>query len=107
MSLLQIYGGNIADRFNRRVLVAIGGFTNLTYLVLIPLGGNFWQLLAICALGGLGGAISMPAASALIVEEGRKFGMGSAIAIFDQYPLSFLLRRSYRGYRNYHVYLVY
>ena len=82
MSLLQIYGGNIADRFNRRVLVAIGGLTNLTYLVLIPLGGNFWQLLAICALGGLGGAISMPAASALIVEEGRKFGMGSTIAIF-------------------------
>jgi MFS family permease len=82
MSLLQIYGGNIADRFNRRVLVIIGGLTNLIYLILIPLGGNFWQLLAICALGGLGGAISMPAASALIVEEGRKFGMGSTIAIF-------------------------
>jgi len=82
MSLLQIYGGNIADRFNRRVLVIIGGLTNLIYLALIPLGGNFWQLLAICALGGLGGAISMPAASALIVEEGRKFGMGSTIATF-------------------------
>ncbi len=82
MSLLQIYGGNIADRYNRRVLIAIGGLTNLTYLVLIPLGVNFWQLLAICALGGLGGAISMPAASALIVEEGRKFGMGSTIAMF-------------------------
>lgn len=82
MSLLQIYGGNIADRFNRRALIAIGGLTNLTYLVLIPLGVNFWQLLVICALGGLGGAISMPAASALIVEEGRKFGMGSTIAMF-------------------------
>lgn len=33
-------------------------------------------------LCGLGGAISMPAASALTVEEGRKFGMGSTIAIF-------------------------
>ncbi len=82
MSLLQIYGGNIADRFNRRVLVIIGGLTNLIYLALIPLGGNFWQLLVICTLGGLGGAISMPAASALIVEEGRKFGMGSTIATF-------------------------
>jgi len=82
MSLLQLYGGSIADRFNRRALVVVGSLTNLTYLALIPLGGNFWQLLAICALGGLGGAISMPAASALTVEEGRKFGMGSTIAVF-------------------------
>jgi len=82
MSLLQIYGGNIADRFNRRALVIVGSLINLIYLVLIPLGGNFWQLLVICALGGLGGAISMPAASALVVEEGRKFGMGSTIALF-------------------------
>ncbi len=82
MSLLQAYGGNIADRFNRRVLIVVGSLINLTYLALIPLGGNFWQLLVICTLGGLGGAISMPAASALIVEEGRKFGMGSTIATF-------------------------
>ena len=82
MSLLQVYGGNIANRFNRQALVALGSIINVTYLVLIPLGGNFWQLLAICALGGLGGAVSMPAASALTVEEGRKFGMGSTIAVF-------------------------
>jgi len=49
---------------------------------LIPLAYNFWQLLALCILGSLGSAISVPAASALAVEEGRKFGMGSAIAMF-------------------------
>lgn len=82
MSLLGAATGKIADRFNRRVLVALGSLTNLTFLALIPLGGNFWQLLGICALGGLGGAIAMPAASALIVEEGRRFGMGSTMGIF-------------------------
>ena len=82
MAFLQIYGGNIADRFNRRVLVIIGGLANLTFLALIPLGGNFWQLLGICALGGVAGAISIPALSALTVEEGRRFGMGSAMAMF-------------------------
>jgi len=82
MSLLQVYGGNIADRFNRRVLVALGNLINLTFLALIPLGGNFWQLLGLCALQGLGGAISMPASSALTVEEGRRFGMGSVMGIF-------------------------
>lgn len=82
MSLLQVYGGNIADTFNRRVLIVVGSLTNLTYLALIPLGGNFWQLLGICALGGVGGAIALPAASALTVVEGRRFGMGSTIAVF-------------------------
>ena len=83
MSLLGVYGGNIADRFNRRVLVTVGGLINLTFLALIPLAHSFWQLLGLCAFGGLGGAVSMPAASALTVEEGRKFGMGSTMAIFS------------------------
>ena len=82
MSLLEIPGGNIADRFNRKALVVVGSLINLTFLGLIPFTHNFWQLLGLCALQGLGGAISMPASSALTVEEGRKFGMGSTIAIF-------------------------
>ena len=82
MALLQPYSGNIADRFNRRTLVVLGSLTNFIFLALIPLAHNFWQLLGLCAFGGLSGAISMPAASALIVEEGRKFGMGSTIALF-------------------------
>ena len=81
MAVLQVYSGSIADRFNRRALVILGSLVNLTYLVLIPLAGNFWQLLGLSTLGGLGGAISLPAASALMVDEGRKFGMGSTIAI--------------------------
>jgi len=82
MSLLQVYSGNIADRFNRKALVVLGSAINLTFLGLVPFTHNFWQLLGLCALQGLGGAISMPAASALTVEEGRRFGMGSTIAIF-------------------------
>ena len=81
MALLQVYSGNIADRFNRRALVILGSLINLAFLALIPLMYSFWQLLGVCVLGGLGGAISMPAASALIVDEGRKFGMGSTIAV--------------------------
>lgn len=82
LSLLGIPSGRIADRFSRRALVVIGCLVSFTYLALIPLAYNFWQLLALCALGSLGSAISVPAASALVVEEGRKYGMGSAIAVF-------------------------
>ncbi len=82
LALLQVYSGNIADRFNRKAMVVVGSLINLTFLGLVPFTHNFWQLLGLCALQGLGGAISMPASSALTVEEGRKFGMGSTIAIF-------------------------
>ncbi|MBA7557470.1 hypothetical protein ES705_50228 [subsurface metagenome] len=81
MALLQVSSGNIADRFNRRALVVLGSLINFTYLALIPLAGNFGQLLGLSILGGLGGAVSLPAASALMVDEGRRFGMGSTIAI--------------------------
>ena len=81
LSLLQLYGGNIADRLNRRALVIVSSLGIAASIALIPLGGNFWQLLGICALGGISGAMATPAASALGVEEGRRFGMGSTIAI--------------------------
>lgn len=83
MALLQIFSGNIADRLNRRAMVILGSFVNITYLAMVPLTHSFWQLLGLCALGGIGGAISLPAASALTVDEGRKFGMASTIAIFN------------------------
>ena len=63
--------------------MVLGGVVNLAYLALIPQAHNFWHLLMFCILGGLGGAISMPAASALMVEEGKKFGMGSSVALFS------------------------
>jgi len=81
MSLLQPYCGHIADKVNRTVLVAISSLVNATSLALIPLGGNFGQLLGICALGGISGAMATPAASALSVGEGRRFGMGPTMAI--------------------------
>jgi len=82
MSLLQPLGGVLADRFSRMVLVIAGSLANIAFLALIPWGRNFFELLAICLAGSLGGSISMPAASAMIVEEGRRFGMGSTMAVF-------------------------
>ena len=82
MSALQLYAGRVADRLNRRTLVIFGHIITIGYLSLIPLTHNFWQLLGLCALSSIGSAASLPAASALIIEQGRKFGMGSTMAIF-------------------------
>jgi len=82
-AVLGIPSGRVADRYSRRMLVTIGGVVSFAYLALVPTAHEFWQLLMLCALGSLGGAIAMPAATALTVEEGRKFGMGATIAVFN------------------------
>ena len=73
--------GRLADRFNRKALVILGNIIYLITLVLIPLANTFWQQIWLCFPRAIGGAISMPAATALTVEEGRKFGMGSTMSI--------------------------
>jgi len=83
MSMLQICSGRMADRLNQKAMVILGGSISLAYLALIPLAQDFWELLGLCILGGLGGAISLPAASALVVGEGRKLGMGVSMGAFN------------------------
>lgn len=82
ISIPQIFSGKIADRFNRRGLVIAGCAVNLLFLALIPWAQNLWQLLVLCLFVGLGAALAMPAASAMTVEEGRTYGMGSAMGVF-------------------------
>ncbi len=81
ITLFQPYLGNIADRYNRRAMVILGSVINLAFLALIPMTHNFWQLLGLSAFGSLGAGISMPAATALSVGEGRRFGMGSTMSM--------------------------
>jgi len=82
MSFLQIFSGRLADIFDRRKLVAIGSLVEIVILCLTPFLQYFYQLLILCAIGGIGKAISIPAASGLTVGEGRKYGMGSVIGVF-------------------------
>jgi MFS family permease len=79
--LLTPLGGMMADRVNRRTLTIIGNIIFSSLLVAIPQTSNFGQLLAVMLIQGTAGAFVMPAASALAVEEGRKFGMGSTMSI--------------------------
>lgn len=83
MSLLGIPAGRIADRVSRRLLIIIGCLISSVFLIGVPLAHNFGLLLALVVLGSLGGAIAVPAGSALAVEEGRKYGMGSSIAYYS------------------------
>jgi MFS transporter, DHA1 family, multidrug resistance protein len=86
MLLISVFGpigGNIADRFSRRGLVLIGSILLLLPVGLVPLAGDFWQLFTLSALSAIGGGLAMAGASALSVNEGRRFGMGSAMGTIN------------------------
>lgn len=81
VTLLTPLGGIIADRFNRKPLAFVGLILFAVSLAAIPLTHSFWPLLAVLLIQGVTMAISQPAASALGVEEGRRYGMGSTMSV--------------------------
>jgi MFS family permease len=82
-ALFQVLSGRLADRFNKRLLVILGSLAMLVSMVLVPSAGSFWPLLVILAISTVGDATALPSASAMVVDEGRKYGMGVAMAVFN------------------------
>ena len=73
--------GIVADRLNRRTITILGSLLLTVFLAVIPVAGSFWPLLAILLVQGIGSSICSTASSALTVEEGRRFGMGSMMSM--------------------------
>ncbi len=82
-SLLQAPFGYLADRLTKRGLVFWGSFWFALCVGLIPHMKSFTQIFALNILLGCTGALPLPAANALVVEEGRRFGMGALMGIFS------------------------
>ncbi len=83
IALLQNPFGRLADRYNKFFLVLIGSSVGALALLLTPIARNFWELFLIASLMGLGGAVSMPSASAITVEVGQRLGMGVSMGLFN------------------------
>ncbi|MFC1898782.1 MFS transporter [Chloroflexota bacterium] len=81
MALSGPYWGNVADRFSRRTMIITGGIITSIFFILIPMMSNWWPLLLLCAFGGLGIAMVMPPLEAMAIDEGRKYGMGTAMSM--------------------------
>jgi MFS family permease len=82
-SFLQAPFGKLADRVSRKKLVIVGGFIASLAILLIPYTSDFTHLLVLNMAMGVAGAISLPAATALAIEEGRDMGMGAIMGVFD------------------------
>ncbi|MBW1989819.1 MAG: MFS transporter [Deltaproteobacteria bacterium] len=80
--MLQTPMGWVADRADKRLLVAAGGVCVLASVLLFLPAGGFWGLFRANTLFGVGGGVSTPALMALTVQEGKKTqSMGSVMAI--------------------------
>jgi MFS family permease len=80
--LLQTPMGLIADRFNKRALIATGGLLTAAAVFSFVYAQGFWGLFVSNVLFGVGGGISVPAVMAMTVIIGRKTdSMGSVMAL--------------------------
>ncbi|MCK5010523.1 MAG: MFS transporter [Deltaproteobacteria bacterium] len=82
-AILQLPFGKLADKLNRKKLVILGSIFYFSNVPFIPYTLNFAQILILNIILGLFGALSLPAASALTVREGKNYGMGPTMAIFN------------------------
>jgi MFS transporter, DHA1 family, multidrug resistance protein len=73
--------GRMADRYDRRRLVAIGLLGNAVFLFVLGFANTYWLAVMALMLMGAMGAISMVAASAMQVVAGRRVGMGTVLGL--------------------------
>jgi MFS family permease len=82
-ALLQSPMGVLADRYNKSLLLIVGGLTSsFGYFILIQ-SGNMTELFLIRLIISLGGALSIPALTAIVAEEGKKLGSGSTVGVYN------------------------
>lgn len=80
--LLQTPMGLLADRFNKRTFIAIGGLVTAGAVFSFVYVQGFWGLFVANVLFGIGGGISVPAVMAMTVIIGRRTdSMGSVMAL--------------------------
>jgi MFS transporter, DHA1 family, multidrug resistance protein len=82
-AVLMIPFGRVADRTNKRLIIVIGGIGAAVSIAITPLATGFGFLLALSILAGTVTAAEFPASSAMAVEEGRRYGMGSTMALMN------------------------
>ena len=75
--------GSMSDKLNRRWLVIFGGSMTALLTFCLPLAQSFGHLLALSVAIGIFSVVSLPASSALLVQEGNLYGMGLAMGIFN------------------------
>ncbi|WP_136526041.1 MFS transporter [Geomonas ferrireducens] len=83
MTLLLRPMGILSDRAPRPLLVLLGGGAVSLLYLLIPAATSFGSMLVLAVAIGVFSVVSQPASSALLVEEGTRYGMGATVGTFN------------------------
>ncbi|MFB0558035.1 MAG: MFS transporter [Candidatus Bathyarchaeia archaeon] len=82
-ALLQTPMGALADRYNKNLLLIAGGLvSSLGYFYMIHAGNSVELFLSRLVISA-GGALSIPALTAIVAEEGKMLGSGSTVGIYN------------------------
>lgn len=93
--VMQTPMGYMADRFNKRIMILIGGFIIAFAILLFNWADGFGDLFIANVLIGIGGGIAMPALMALAVLKGNTTkAMGSVMGIITMAHSSGMLTGS-------------
>lgn len=79
--LAQPLFGRLADRYDRRLLVAVGLTLNAMLLASIGIVPFYWLMILVLLASGATGAISQTASGAIRVVAGRRVGMATVSGI--------------------------
>lgn len=82
-AVLQFPCGRLADRHDKMALLTMGCLVISLIMVLVPLAADFLQLLLLYAVLGAGEALIWPVLGALATEEGRHYGHGTMMGVFN------------------------
>jgi MFS family permease len=80
-TLLQFPCGRLADRMSKALLIGIGGGVSALALAAFPLASNFWHLLTLNLLVGVGFGFAYPAHMALAMEHAPDSNMGTVMSM--------------------------
>lgn len=75
----------LGKMFEQKNIIASGGAAVSIMYLLIPGVSGFQGIMVICAGMGIFGALSQPACTAALLEEGEKYGTGKAVGVFNMF----------------------
>ena len=82
-AFLQVPMGVLADRFNKKALLIGGGLIAAVGYFYMIITSGVVDIFAARMIIAIGSALSLPAVTAIVAEEGRDLGAGSTVGVFN------------------------
>ena len=82
-AVLQFPAGPMVDRSNKIHPLVAGSLVIVAATFAIPFAENFVQLIGVFVIMGAGEALVWPTLGALAIEEGRTYGQGAMMGVFN------------------------